>query len=116
VLPGLAGVPAVGYAGSAMVNSFWHFIFGSDSPVALIGGLVYGLSFGLILQCFIAGVATQFIWHYWLCRFATRFKNASGRAKVGLWLGAEGLYVLSLIWALLTTLAYGLAAGVAGLF
>src|SRR5262249_32449817 len=62
-LPALAGLPAVWYAGTAVVNVLWRLFLGRDSSegVALLGGVVYGLTAGLVLQCFVVATAVDTI-------------------------------------------------------
>lgn len=103
--PALLGLPAVGYAGTAIVNVLWHLCVGHDSPegFTILGGLVYGLAAGPLLQCIVVGAAARAIWPLGPWRAGTK-----SLTKIALWVGSELMVVpVSLI---LTSLAYAVPA------
>lgn len=108
----------MGYAGVAVVNLLWRLFFGHDSPelLAVLGGFLYGLSFGPLLQCLVLGAVAHFAWELGLRRLFPWLITAPWPAKLILWIGAEAAYVLSSAWALLALVAYSLPALLSWLF
>ena len=118
LLPGLLGLPAVAYAGAAVVNILWRLSAGHDSAeaLALLGGFVYGLAFGPILQCVVVGSITHVVWLLGLRRLSPWLSKTTWPTKALLWIGAETLYVTTFVWALLALAAYSTPAALSWLF
>jgi len=98
--PALVGLPAVWYAGTALVDMLWRLFLGRDSSegLAFLGGIVYGLAAGLLLQCFVVGTAAR------MTRQLSWLSTSSRGMKIALWLAAEiAVIPLSVI---MTTAAY----------
>jgi hypothetical protein len=66
--PALLGLPAASYAGMAAANILWRLMFERDSPapVSLSVGLLYGVTFVILLQCVLFGILV--IWYGILAR------------------------------------------------
>jgi hypothetical protein len=104
--PAVLGFPAVSYAGMATVNMIWRLGFGSDAPgiIFAVGGILYGVTLGVGLQCLVLGTFVHIVWRLssgWLGRKLP----ASPIAKGAIWVVLE-LVVLPLSF-LMTMLSYG---------
>jgi len=107
-LPTLAGAVGVAYSGLAAINAVWHLVFNRDAPglLMVLGGIVYGVSVGVLVPCFLFGVAARWTWQLTSHRLAPPLSRASSRTKVAGWIG---LQLLTLPISLcLTFVAYGL--------
>jgi hypothetical protein len=104
---GLLGVPAVSYAGMAFVNLLWHLVEDRDAPLLflLLGGLVYGFTFSLVLPCLIFGMIGHIGWRVVLRRLAPLLGRAPLLVRLSLWVGAAVL--LAPLSFSLALLAYG---------
>lgn len=81
-LPAFLGFFAVAYSGMAGVNALWHLLMSRDSPglVMVLGGVLYGLSFGVLLPCLLLGAAGHLTWQLASHRLAPLLSKAtSGR-------------------------------------
>ncbi len=114
--PALLGLPAVSYAGIAVVNMVWHLLFGQDSPRAVyyLGGLVYGLSFGVLLQCLLFGIAGHLIWQVGSQHLTPFLDSTSRLTKVVLVAGLEIIIVPVSFY--MTMIGYGGPAFLSWLF
>ena len=104
--PAVLGLPAASYAGMATVNMIWRLGFGLDAPgiVFVLGGLLYGLTLGVGLQCLILGTFVHIVWRLtspWLDSIIP----PSAIAKGAIWVVLE-IIVLPLSF-LMTLMAYG---------
>lgn len=111
-LPGVSSLPALAYAGIAVVNSVWQLFLRHDcpEPTVLFGGLVYGVIVGPLLQCLVIGTVASTTWYLGIRRFSLFSRPTSRWVKLAFWVGLEALYLASFVWVLLTMAAYALTA------
>ena len=111
-VPALFALPAVWYAGVALVNSVWQLFFARDCPEPLVIrlALVYGIPFGPLLQCILLGAIADYVWRRRAGRLKSWLEIKTRWTKVGLWAAAEFIYTVSGVWIYLAIFAYGLAA------
>lgn len=107
LLPALLGLPAASYAGIAVVNMLWKVLFGRDSPgpVYFVGGLFYGLTFCVLLQCFLLGAAGDLVWRVSSRRLEPMLLRKSRFAKAAIWVGMEAIVIP--VSFCMTMMAYG---------
>jgi hypothetical protein len=105
--PAVAGLAASSYAGMATVNMIWRLGFGSDAPgiIFAVGGIFYGLMFGVAFQCLLLGTISNIAWRVGLFRLEHITKKMSRLTKAAIWVLMEIMVIpLSII---LTTAVYG---------
>jgi hypothetical protein len=114
--PALLGLPAASYAGMAAVNLLWHLAFGLESPalVYVIGGLFYGVTFGVLLQCFLFGIIGQLVWRISSHRLESMLIRMSQFVTTALWIGVEIIVIPMSFY--MTMMAYGGPAFLSWLF
>jgi hypothetical protein len=105
--PAVLGLPAASYAGMATVNMIWRLGFGSDAPgiIFAVGGIFYGLMFGVAFQCLLLGTISNIAWRGGLFRLEHITKKMSQLTKAAIWVFME-IMVIPLSF-LLTMAAYG---------
>jgi hypothetical protein len=91
LLPTLAGAFSVAYSGSAGINVIWHLLVNRDAPglPMVLGGILYGISLGVLLPCLLFGVTAHLIWQGLSLRLAASLAHASSPTKVALWIGLQ---------------------------
>lgn len=94
----------------ATVNMLWRLGFGSDAPgvIFVVGGILYGLTLGLGLQCLVLGTFVQIVWRLTSGWLGPKVPE-SAIAKGAIWVVLE-VIVLPLSF-LMTILAYGAGPG-----
>ena len=114
--PALLGLPAASYAGMAAVNILWRLAFGRESPsgIYFVGGLLYGLTFGVLLQCFFFGIVGYFAWRISSRRLASMLLRTTWFVKTALWIGLEIIVIPISFY--MTMAAYGGPALLSWLF
>jgi hypothetical protein len=114
--PALFGLPATSYAGMSVANMLWRVLFDRDSPTAVyvVVGLVYGLTFGVLLQCFLLGIIGHLAWQVSWRSLQSALVRTSRFVKTVLWIGAE--IVVIPISFYITMMAYGGPAFLSWLF
>jgi hypothetical protein len=114
--PALLGLPAASYAGMAAVNLLWHSAFGRDSPapVYVVGGLFYGFTFGVLLQCILFGIMGHLAWQLGSRRLEPMLRRASRFVKSAIWICVEVIVIPVSFY--MTMMAYGGPALLSWLF
>ena len=108
LLPTLVGAVGVSYSGMAGINAVWRVVFNRDASGLLMvsGGIVYGMSVGVLVPCFLFGATARLIWQLTSHRFAAVLGRASSPTKLAGWIGLQLATIpISLC---LTFAAYGL--------
>lgn len=70
----------------------------------VLGGVLYGLSFGVLLPCLLLGAAGHLTWQLASHRLAPLLSKASSVTRVTLWIGLQIMTVPISLW--LTFVAY----------
>jgi hypothetical protein len=85
LLPALAGAPGVSYSGMAAINGAWHLMFNRDAPELCIapGGIVYGMTAGVLVPLFLFGTAARLLW--WPFATPRTAPQPSSWKKVAVW-------------------------------
>jgi hypothetical protein len=114
--PALLGLAAASYAGMAVANILWRLVFERDSPapVYFFLGLLYGLTFGVLLQCLLFGIIGHLAWHVSSRGFQAMLLRASRVVKTALWIGVEIIVIPISFY--MTMIAYGGPALLSWLF
>jgi hypothetical protein len=73
-------------------------------------GLLTVSRFGPILQCVLIGAVSHVPWVFGRSQVSPWLSKATWPTKTLGWIGAEALYVVTFVWALLTLAAYSLPA------
>jgi hypothetical protein len=100
----------------AAVNMLWRLAFGRDSPsgIYFVGGVLYGLTFGVLLQCFFFGIVGYLAWRVRSRCLESMLLRTTWYVKTALRIGTEIIVIPISFY--MTTMAYGGPAFLSWLF